>query len=238
MKIVFITPTTALRRIPFYRWGGKVYGQSNSITGPLVLGAILEKAGHTVEVYEELNAGVNYRKLMKDTDVFCFSLMTSNSLRGYELADMIHEKTKARVIMGGMHPSILPDEAARHADQVIIGEGETCILDVIEGRITDKIVYSRPMENLDEVPFPDYSILKTPCEAANVISTRGCPYRCTFCTTSRHFAPYRQRSVDNVIEEIRMYKKMGFKEYGMNPRAFKLKDGTYRDEIIMANIFE
>jgi len=35
-----------------------------------------------------------------------------------------------------------------------------------------------------------------------------------------------------------MYKKMGFKEYGMNPRAFKLKDGTYRDEIIMANIFE
>lgn len=35
-----------------------------------------------------------------------------------------------------------------------------------------------------------------------------------------------------------MYKKMGFREYGMNPRAFKLKDGTYRDEIIMANIFE
>ena len=34
-----------------------------------------------------------------------------------------------------------------------------------------------------------------------------------------------------------MYKKMGFKEYGMNPRAFKLKDGTYRDEIIMAKIF-
>lgn len=35
-----------------------------------------------------------------------------------------------------------------------------------------------------------------------------------------------------------MYKKMGFKEYGMNLRAFKLKDGTYRDEIIMAKIFE
>ena len=35
-----------------------------------------------------------------------------------------------------------------------------------------------------------------------------------------------------------MYEKMGFKEYGMNPRAFKLKDGTYRDEIIMVNIFE
>ena len=38
--------------------------------------------------------------------------------------------------------------------------------------------------------------------------------------------------------ERHLYTKMGFKEYGMNPRAFKLKDGTYRDEIIMVNIFE
>lgn len=77
--------------------------------------------------------------------------------------------------MGGMHPTVLPEEAAEHVDQVIVGEGESSILDVVEGRITDKIVYSKPIENLDEVPFPDYSILKTPCQAANVISTRGLP---------------------------------------------------------------
>ncbi len=50
MKIIFITPTTALRRFLPYRWGGKIYGQSNSITGPLILGGILKKAGHEVEV--------------------------------------------------------------------------------------------------------------------------------------------------------------------------------------------
>ncbi len=210
MKIVFITPTTALRRIPFYRMAGKIYGQTNSITGPLILGGILKAAGHEVEVYEELNAHVDLKKLMKDTDVFCFSLMTSTAPRGYELADRIHRECGARVIMGGMHPTTLPEEAARHADQVITGEGEKVILDVVEGRITDKIVEGIPILDLDEVPFPDYSILKTPCRAANVISTRGCPFRCTFCTTSRMFAPYRQRSVDNVIEEIRMYKEMGF----------------------------
>jgi radical SAM superfamily enzyme YgiQ (UPF0313 family) len=60
------------------------------------------------------------------------------------------------------------------------------------------------------VPFPDYSILQTPVKAANVITTRGCPFRCTFCTTSRMFAPYRQRSIDNVIAELHMYKRMGF----------------------------
>ena len=74
MKIVFITPTTTLRRIPFYRWGGKIYGQSNSITGPLILGGILKKA------------------------------------------DMFHKNSHARVIMGGMHPTGLPEEAAEHKE--------------------------------------------------------------------------------------------------------------------------
>jgi radical SAM superfamily enzyme YgiQ (UPF0313 family) len=211
MKIVFITPASALRRLPFYRWGGKAYGQSNSITGPLILGGILKRAGHQVEVYEELNAGVNIKKLFRNTDVFCFSIMTSNAPRGYELADLVHAETNARVLIGGMHATAMPEEALEHADQVITGEGEGVILDVVEGRIRDRIVQAEPCCNLDEVPFPDYSILKTPCEAANVISTRGCPYRCTFCTTSRMFAPYRQRSVDNVMEEIRLYKKMGFR---------------------------
>jgi len=211
MKIVFITPASDLRRIPMYRWGGKVYGHSNSITGPLILGGILKRAGYEVEVYEELNANEHFEHLLKDTDVFCFSLMTSNAPRGYELADMVHRASKARVLMGGIHVTYRPEEALEHADQVICGEGESTILDVIEGRIKDKIVQSKPYENLDEVPFPDYSILKTPCASANVLTTRGCPYKCTFCTTSRMFAPYRQRSVDNVIEEIRMYKKMGFK---------------------------
>ena len=210
MKIVFITPTSALRRFAPYRWGGKIYGHSNSITGPLILGGILKKAGHEVEVYEELNASVHIEKMLDSTDVFCFYTMTSNAPRAYQLADLVHEKSHARVLIGGMHVTVCTDEALQHADQVIVGEGEKVILDVVEGRIKDRVVQGIPIENLDEVPFPDYSILKTPCEAANVISSRGCPYRCTFCTTSRMFAPYRQRSVDNVIEEIRMYKKMGF----------------------------
>lgn len=211
MKIVFIVPTTTLKRVPMYRLGGKIYGQSNSITGPLILGGILKRAGHDVSAYEELNADIHFNKLLKDTDVFCLSLMTSNAPRGYELADRIHKESHARVIMGGMHPSYMPEEALKHADQIIIGEGEKVILDVIEGRDRRPMVKGIPLDNVDEAPFPDYSILKTPCKAANVISTRGCPYRCTFCTTSRMFAPYRKRSIDNVIEEIRMYKKMGFK---------------------------
>ncbi|MCD7882136.1 MAG: B12-binding domain-containing radical SAM protein [Lachnospiraceae bacterium] len=211
MKIVFVTPTTAIRRFPAYRFGGQIYGQSNSITGPLILGRILKDAGHEVEVYEEYNAGVDYKKLIPTTDVFCFSIMTSTAPRGYELADRVHKEGHAKVIIGGMHATYMPEEAAQHADHVITGEGEKVILDVVEGRRTEKIIQGIPIENLDEVPFPDYDILKTPCKSANVLTTRGCPFRCTFCTTSRMYAPYRQRSVDSVMDEIRMYKKRGFR---------------------------
>lgn len=210
MKIVWIVPAGDIRRRVLYRLGNQLYGHPNSITGPLILGGILKSAGHHVEVYEELYANVKFSR-MKDVDIFCLYTMSSNAPRAYYLADRLRRETTARVLIGGMHASALPEEAAEHADQVIVGEAERVILDVAEGRRTEKIVYAPQPENLDDIPFPDYSILKTPCAAANVMSTRGCPYCCSFCTTSRMFHPYRQRSVDSVIEELRYYKKLGFR---------------------------
>ncbi|MCI1982353.1 MAG: B12-binding domain-containing radical SAM protein [Oscillospiraceae bacterium] len=210
MKVVFITPASDVRRMKLYRLGNIVYGHPNSITGPLILGHILKEAGHDVSVYEELYADIDFSKLL-DADVFCLYTMTSNAPRAYQIADMLHEKTKARVLIGGMHASTLPEEAAQHADQVIIGEGETAILDVVEGRRTEKIVHADYLRNLDDAPLPDYSLLKTRCDCANVMSTRGCPFCCSFCTTSRMFHPYRERSVDSVINELRYYKSLGFK---------------------------
>lgn len=211
MYIVFITPAAALRRFPIYRLASRFYGHSNAITGPLILGGILKKAGHTVEVYEELNGRLPLEKCLKKADLFCIYTMTSTAPRAYELADIIHACSDARVIIGGIHASALPEEAAGHADQVIAGEGESVILDVAEGRLTDRIIRTEPPQDLDALPLPDYSILKTPCECANIMTTRGCTCRCTFCTTSRMFAPYRQRSVESVLDEIRTYKTMGFR---------------------------
>lgn len=237
MKIAFITPASRLRRSPVYRLGSSFYGHSNSITGPLILGRILKDAGHQVEVYEELNAKVDYKKIMKDTDLFCISTMTCTAPRAYELADMFRRETGARVIIGGMHASVLPNEAAGHADQVIVGEGEKVILDVAEGRITDKIVRSPCLENLDEAPFPDYSLLKTPCDAANVMTSRGCTHCCSFCTTARMFKPYRRRSVESVIEELRYYKSLGFRYMNFEDDNFTA-DREYAKEICRRMIAE
>lgn len=210
MNVTFITSAPFFRRLPAYRWGADVYGHPDTITGPLILGGIVKKAGHDVEAYEELNGSFDYDRLIRRTDVLCLYTMTSNAPRAYEIADRFKREGHARIIIGGLHASTLPEEALQHADQVMIGEGENSILDCVEGRNTDKIVHAKPVCNLDEVPFPDYSILKTPCEAADVLTSRGCPFRCSFCTTTRMFHPYRQRSIDSVIAEIRHYKEMGF----------------------------
>ncbi|MGI6046337.1 MAG: B12-binding domain-containing radical SAM protein [Eggerthellaceae bacterium] len=210
MNITWIVPTTDVKRNAIYRLGGRLYGNSNPITGPLILGGILKRAGHHVEVYQELQGAVDYKRLLKQTDVLCLYTMTTLARRAYELGDLFHAQGHARVLIGGPHASTLPEEALQHADQVMVGEGETTILDIVEGRLTDPIVRAKPVCDLDTLPFPDYSILKTPCKCANIMTSRGCPYRCSFCTTSRMFAPYRKRSVENVIEEIRMCHDLGF----------------------------
>lgn len=211
MKVVFITPAGDIRRKTVYRLGNALYGHANAITGPLILGHILKAAGHEVEIYEELYKDVKFEAVCSDAETVCLYTMTSSAPRAYEIADMLRIKMKKKVIIGGMHASAMPEEALRHADQIITGEGETVITDVIEGRRTEPVVHGECLKNLDKAPFPDYSLLRTPCEVANVLTTRGCPFACTFCTTSRMFAPYRERSVDNVIEELRYYKRLGFR---------------------------
>lgn len=210
MKVILVVPAADCRRNFIYRLGNYVYGPGNAITGPLILGGILKQAGHDVEVYQELDKNFD-PGLMARSDLVGLYTMTSNSSRAYELADLARNTMGKRVIIGGIHTSALPEEALEHADQVIVGEAEHVITGVVEGRIKDRIVYAPPVRDLDAVPFPDYSVLKTPCQAANIMTSRGCLYSCSFCTTSKMFAPYRERSIDNVLEEIRIYKNAGFR---------------------------
>lgn len=167
MNILFIVPAADVRRNWIYRLGGSFYGRSNSITGPLVLGRILKDAGHNVKVYEELYEDVDI-DVVKKADIVGIYTMTSNAVRAYELGDILREQYKKPVVIGGIHASSLPEEASKHADHVVVGEAENVIVDVMEGNIDDDIIYAPPVEDLDTIPFPDYSILETPCQAANL----------------------------------------------------------------------
>lgn len=125
-----------------------------------------------------------------------------------------HYYSNNRLICGGHHPSALPDQMLSIGyDQVIIGEGEKAIIDVINGNTSAK-VYGQ-LSDINSIPFPDYSGLSySGTMGLPVISSRGCPFACNFCASS-HFwdRKYRARSADNVLNELSFRLGQGLKTW-------------------------
>jgi radical SAM superfamily enzyme YgiQ (UPF0313 family) len=104
----------------------------------------------------------------------------------------------AKLIAGGPHASCVPDELMELGFQtVVVGEGEPCIENCLRN---DERKCEGVVEDLDSLPFPDRSLVKGYKGPTPVMTSRSCPYRCTFCSTSE--TKYRQRSPENVVEEI------------------------------------
>ena len=234
MNIVFITPAADIRKTLPYRLGNSIYTRPNAITGPLILATMMRNHGHSVAAYEELYAHVDLEKLLY-ADVIGVSTMTSTAPRAFEIADYFRGKGK-RVVIGGMHATVAPEETLAHCDTVVTGEAESVIVDVMEGRIKERVVEAPHTDDLDTVVFPDYSLLKTPCKEANIMTTRGCHYSCSFCSTSRMFMPYRERSVDSVIAELILYKQRGFKYVNFQDDNFT--GNRKRAKLLLAKMIE
>ncbi|MEW6534392.1 MAG: radical SAM protein [Candidatus Auribacterota bacterium] len=179
------------------------------LLGLIYLGTILKDRGHQVEIYNEDIYVPDYSKI--DADLIGISILTVTAKRGYEIAKMF---PKEKVIIGGIHASLLPEEAIQYARQVVIGEAENVIVDVVEGRITDPIVKGSPVEHLDALPFPDFSLIRgynTNAMITPISTSRGCPYDCSFCTVTKLFGrKYRFRSAENVMAEIEPKKTRRF----------------------------
>jgi radical SAM superfamily enzyme YgiQ (UPF0313 family) len=116
--------------------------------------------------------------------------------------------------MGGVHASLLPQEALRYAGRVVVGEAEEVIADVVEGRARPGIIHGRPVEELDSLPYPDFSLLegyRSPAQLAPISTSRGCPFDCSFCSVTKMFGrKYRFRSCENVIKELASRKEKSY----------------------------
>jgi radical SAM superfamily enzyme YgiQ (UPF0313 family) len=113
-----------------------------------------------------------------------------------------------KVVLGGKHPSILPDEAGQHADAVVIGEAEGLWPNVIrdfQGNILQRL-YSQPdRPGLLHLPIPRRDLFVSGAYyCQNTISTtRGCPFACSFCSVTSFFGhTYRRRPLEDILEEI------------------------------------
>lgn len=137
-------------------------------------------------------------------DIVAVSVMTATAPWAYRFADDCRKMGK-RVILGGIHPSALPDEAALHADAVVVGEVESVwgrvLADIRNGKL--ETFYYGERQSLDNLPKPINAKLKGNYQFRAFFTMRGCPYRCTFCSVRRFYGDtIRYRPISNVVDEI------------------------------------
>lgn len=177
------------------------------LMGSLILATIISNAGHGVEIWNEnlLKTAVDPMEIR--ADVVCISCLTLSANRAMDLARAIRlDHPGTRIVIGGIHPSLLPDEFTALADHVVVGEGENVIIDVVEGRVAEKIVYGTPVHDLDTLPVVDYGLLKgaPSMKVIPLMTSRGCPFACNFCTVTRIFGrQYRRQSPERIMREVR-----------------------------------
>jgi len=163
----------------------------------------LTPSEHSVKIVEEEFEIIPFEE---EFDLVGISCMTANAPRAYKLADGFREKG-IRVILGGIHPTILPDESLQHADSVIIGEAEgvwaRVLDDIINGHLQQ--MYNNPDPDLG-IYIPkkfDKILRRKPFNILPVITTRGCPYDCDFCSVTNIFGKkIRHIPVENVVRDI------------------------------------
>ncbi len=157
------------------------------------------------ENIEEIDFHENY-------DLVAVTAMTQQAPRAYEIATSFKERN-TKVVLGGIHATVLPDEARQYADSVIVGEAENSWSKLLNDFNSNKLkpVYtSRQEADLKKSPIPRYDLLEgKPYKIVWIQASRGCPHDCSFCCASRVYgSKCRQKSIDQVIEEIKELRRI------------------------------
>lgn len=201
MKIVLVMPHGDLHR------KGGIFGRSLRYA-PLTLTTL------AAEVPAELNAEIQLidegvEDLHVDAieaDLVGITCITGTSHRAYEIADALRRRG-VPVVLGGVHPTLVPDEAQQHADAVVTGYAEESwprlLRDFAAGRMAKRYVQS-PEFRLASVPEPRRDLLDASKYVTmnTVQAVRGCPWRCNFCVVPVAWPMYVHRPIPEVIAEI------------------------------------
>ncbi len=198
-KLLFINPVSRFRK-GFLRTETTKYV-------PLAYGilAALTPDNWEIEIMDE-----NYDDFrFKEADLVGITAYTNSAYRAYEIAAE-YRKKKIPVVMGGIHASMLPAEAERYVDTVVIGEGESVwpqlIADFERNRM--KKLYTGQRLPLEQIPIARHDLFHPKYAMGSVLTTRGCPFSCDFCTvTAFNGNKYRMRPVEHVLDELEQIKQ-------------------------------
>jgi len=173
------------------------------ILGLTLLASLFPKT-YEVKIINEAIEKVDFNT---DVDLVGITSLTCVIKRAYEIADRFRERG-IKVILGGVHPSLLPEEAKEHADSVFIGEAEGMLEKVLqdfEAGGLQPFYKNREWSDLKGMPLPRRDLLSKhyrPFFKA-IETTRGCPNRCEFCSVPIiNGKRYRIRPLEEIEREL------------------------------------
>lgn len=176
------------------------------LTLPTLYALIPSDLECTAKIYDEINGPVSYDE---DYDIVAITVQISCAPRAYEIAENFRRRG-AHIVLGGYHPTNLPEEALLHADTVIVGAAEYAwprfLRDYAEG--APQRLYDLQNVCGEDIKAPDRSVvqkhkyLRYPALVAN----RGCPNHCEFCAISKMWRHCGARPIPDVIAEVKSLK--------------------------------
>lgn len=203
LKIALLSP-----KGPLYRHRGGIFRKSlryAPLTLPTLAALIPDDLEHELYVYDE---GIEDIPTDLDVDLIGITVITGTAKRSYELARQFRNRG-ITVVMGGPHVTLVPDDAATHADAIVTGYAEDSwpelLRDFSRGELKTRYAQS-PDLSLAGRPVARRDLIDTGRYARTHVfeATRGCTHRCDFCVVPFAWGrkPY-QKPVDEVIDEIR-----------------------------------
>lgn len=201
MKVLFVQPHTSV--ILETLWG-KLSRKLNFFPNLQIqqLAASTPK-DHKIKIIDERHKRIDFNE---PCDLVVMHFRTEDAVRTYEVADEFRQNGKT-VILGGWHPTALPEEAKQHADSVLVGETEITwpklLKEYKNGSLQPFYIQEKPVDP-SIIPAARRDVGDSFFPIARIQATRGCPHQCEFCRI-----PYmegktlRKRPIENVIEELK-----------------------------------
>ena len=232
----------------FPDYAGGHFGALRPPAGIGYLAQMLQEEGVEYDVLD-MAAGGNLHTLKIKLssfkpDLVAISLMSFMYKRSYHIINWVKDEfSGVTVVAGGPHISTLREKALEECkglDYGIVQEGEYTLLDLCKGldvesiqgllyRKNGKVNYvgPRPFEkDLDKFPFPRFEkfpLGKYVTEEVGIVSSRGCPFNCTYCPVKTSIGQqYRIRGAESIVDEITYWYNRGFKQISILDDNFTL----------------
>lgn len=200
----------------------------------LTLAALTPK-DNEIHIFDEVYRPIDFEE---NYDIVAITSMTFNVFRAYEIAEKFRKKG-THVVIGGIHSTLLPQEASEHVDTVFVGEAEATwpqfLTDFSSGAHKKNYYGSQIDLSISPIPRWDligsfldpevmkkFKIIKTWTFGIN--ATRGCPRDCEYCSSTKVYgSKFRKKSIEQVVQEIRAIKAAAA-EHGIDDFMIAFRD--------------